>query len=79
MSWIKPIWVQIKAKLLGFLWTFKYYYARHWSAFQIFAFSRNGPHWKDYFWDNITTVAVEDGFDPQMMCHAHSKGVRIVA
>ena len=23
MSWIKPIWVQIKAKLLGFLGTFK--------------------------------------------------------
>eukprot|EP00057_Strongylocentrotus_purpuratus_P029367 XP_011683841.1 PREDICTED: di-N-acetylchitobiase-like [Strongylocentrotus purpuratus] len=45
---------------------------------EIHVFSANGANWRDYFWDNITTVAVQDGFDPQMMCHAHSKGVRIV-
>ncbi|XP_071497174.1 di-N-acetylchitobiase-like [Diadema antillarum] len=36
-------------------------------------------NWKSYEWDNFTTLAIGAGFDPQIMCHAHSKGVRIVA
>eukprot|EP00057_Strongylocentrotus_purpuratus_P005987 XP_011660461.1 PREDICTED: di-N-acetylchitobiase [Strongylocentrotus purpuratus] len=45
---------------------------------EVVAFSGSGADWRHYFWDNITAVIVGDGFDPQMMCHAHSKGVRIV-
>nr|XP_054756936.1 di-N-acetylchitobiase-like [Lytechinus pictus] len=44
---------------------------------EIHVFSVDGPNWKDYFWDNITTVAVQEGFDPELLCHAHSKGVRV--
>ncbi|XP_041465888.1 di-N-acetylchitobiase-like [Lytechinus variegatus] len=45
---------------------------------EVVAFSGSGAYWKHYFWDNITAVIVREGFDPRIMCHAHSKGVRIV-
>ncbi|KAI9905371.1 hypothetical protein PsorP6_013607 [Peronosclerospora sorghi] len=44
---------------------------------EIFAFSvAKDDRWKHYDWDQLTTVAWNE--DKQLLCHAHSKGVKVV-
>ena len=44
---------------------------------EVFGFSvTSGTGWKGYHFDIITTIAWNE--DPQLMCLAHSKGVRVV-
>ena len=51
------------------------------AAREIFAFhsgSRHGTAWRTYDFSQITTLAVFDGITSEMLCFAHSKGVRVV-
>ena len=34
--------------------------------------------WRQLDWSILTTIALVGPFEPEMMCHAHSKGVRLV-
>ncbi|EEY65484.1 Di-N-acetylchitobiase, putative [Phytophthora infestans T30-4] len=44
---------------------------------EVFAFSvATDDRWKHYDWDQLTTVAWNE--DKELLCHAHSKGVRVV-
>ncbi|CAI5735134.1 unnamed protein product [Peronospora destructor] len=44
---------------------------------EVFAFSVNkDDRWKHYDWEQLTTVAWNE--DKQLLCHAHSKGVKVV-
>ncbi|ETO59366.1 hypothetical protein F444_22274 [Phytophthora nicotianae P1976] len=44
---------------------------------EIFAFSvATDDRWKQYDWEQLTTVAWNE--DKELLCHAHSKGVKIV-
>ncbi|KAL4159751.1 hypothetical protein PRNP1_000324 [Phytophthora ramorum] len=44
---------------------------------EIFAFSvATDERWKHYDWDQLTTVAWNE--DKELLCHAHSKGVKVV-
>ncbi|CAI5747397.1 unnamed protein product [Peronospora destructor] len=44
---------------------------------EVFAFSVNKDDlWKHYDWEQLTTVAWNE--DKQLLCHAHSKGVKVV-
>uniref|UniRef100_A0AAV1TEQ7 GH18 domain-containing protein n=1 Tax=Peronospora matthiolae TaxID=2874970 RepID=A0AAV1TEQ7_9STRA len=44
---------------------------------EVFAFSvATDDRWKHYDWDQLTTVAWNE--DKQLLCHAHSKGVKVV-
>ncbi len=48
-------------------------------CFQIFAFSVSNKNWHLYDWTKLTTVATfVHPIDPQLVCYAHSKGVRVV-
>ena len=56
-------------------------YASYWNAFlllYIFAFSGNGEaYWRQYDWTRVTTICKFGEIDPQMVCYAHNKGVRV--
>ncbi|KAG7385944.1 hypothetical protein PHYPSEUDO_000906 [Phytophthora pseudosyringae] len=44
---------------------------------EVFAFSvATDDRWKRYDWDQLTTVAWNE--DKELLCHAHSKGVKVV-
>ncbi|TDH72338.1 uncharacterized protein CCR75_003425 [Bremia lactucae] len=44
---------------------------------EVFAFSITTENkWKNYDWDTVTTVAWNE--DKKLLCHAHSKGVKVV-
>lgn len=44
---------------------------------EIFAFSvAPDDRWKHYDWEHLTTVAWNE--DKQLLCHAHSRGVKVV-
>lgn len=44
---------------------------------EVFAFSvATDDRWKHYDWDQLTTVAWNE--DKELLCHAHSKGVKVV-
>lgn len=45
---------------------------------QVFVFDVGRRNWTFYDWSQITTVAAFGDYDPDLMCHAHSKGSRIV-
>ena len=45
---------------------------------QVFVFMVSNTNWKFYDWNKITTIASFTTFDPDLLCYAHSKGVRIV-
>uniref|UniRef100_A0A6U2XID5 GH18 domain-containing protein n=1 Tax=Paramoeba aestuarina TaxID=180227 RepID=A0A6U2XID5_9EUKA len=45
---------------------------------EMYAFQTNINNWKMYNWDELTTVALFDGLDNDMLCYAHSKEVRVV-
>jgi di-N-acetylchitobiase len=44
----------------------------------VFIFSLKKENWPKYDWDRVTTI-VEAGYhDDALVCHAHSKGARVV-
>ncbi|XP_038077107.1 di-N-acetylchitobiase-like [Patiria miniata] len=45
---------------------------------ELFAFIVEDSNWQKYDWSKITTVGLYTKYDPKLMCHAHSKGARIV-
>lgn len=45
---------------------------------QVFVFDVGGKTWKFYNWTMVTTLAMFGKYDPELMCHAHSKGARVV-
>ncbi|XP_061738995.1 di-N-acetylchitobiase-like [Nerophis ophidion] len=46
--------------------------------FEVFVFDVGGKTWKWYDWSVVTTVATFGKYDGELMCHAHSKGARVV-
>ncbi|XP_055979225.1 di-N-acetylchitobiase [Sorex fumeus] len=50
----------------------------HHPDFEVFVFDVGKKTWKSYDWSQITTVAIFGRYDPELMCYAHSKGVRVV-
>ncbi|XP_010961628.1 di-N-acetylchitobiase [Camelus bactrianus] len=46
--------------------------------FEVFVFDVGHKVWKYYDWSQITTVVLFADYDPELMCHAHSKGARVV-
>ncbi|XP_019735815.1 di-N-acetylchitobiase [Hippocampus comes] len=46
--------------------------------FEVFVFDVGGKTWKSYNWSVVTTVATFGKYDAELMCHAHSKGARVV-
>ena len=45
---------------------------------QVFVFDVGHKTWKYYDWSQITTVVLFSNYDPELMCHAHAKGARVV-
>ncbi|XP_072016119.1 di-N-acetylchitobiase-like [Amphiura filiformis] len=45
---------------------------------EVFAFSVGGPDWKKYDWSRVTTIATFGQYNAELMCYAHSQGVRVV-
>ena len=45
---------------------------------EIFGFVTSQDNWPKYNWSLLTTVALFTGFNDSLLCHAHSKGVRVV-
>ncbi|XP_072015469.1 di-N-acetylchitobiase-like [Amphiura filiformis] len=45
---------------------------------EVFAFSVGGPDWKKYDWSRVTTIAMFGQYNADLMCYAHSQGVRVV-
>lgn len=47
---------------------------------EVFVFSLEADNntWGRYDWDKITTICIVGFYDPQLLCQAHSKGVRVV-
>uniref|UniRef100_A0A3P9LFM2 Di-N-acetylchitobiase n=1 Tax=Oryzias latipes TaxID=8090 RepID=A0A3P9LFM2_ORYLA len=46
--------------------------------FEVFVFDMGGKAWKSYNWSMVTTLAMFGPYDAELMCHAHSKGARVV-
>ncbi|XP_053549283.1 di-N-acetylchitobiase [Bombina bombina] len=46
--------------------------------FEVYVFHSGGKHWKSFDWTQITTIALFAKFNPELLCFAHSKGVRVV-
>lgn len=46
--------------------------------FEVFVFDIGGKTWKSYNWSMVSTVAMFGKYDAELMCHAHSKGARVV-
>ncbi|KAM3620326.1 uncharacterized protein V6R79_021565 [Siganus canaliculatus] len=46
--------------------------------FEVFVFDVGGKTWKLYDWSLVTTIATFGKYDADLMCYAHSKGVRVV-
>ncbi|XP_010897790.2 di-N-acetylchitobiase [Esox lucius] len=46
--------------------------------FEVLVFDVGQKAWKSYDWDKVTTVAAFGKYDSELMCHAHSKGARLV-
>ncbi|KAJ7993355.1 hypothetical protein DPEC_G00271560 [Dallia pectoralis] len=46
--------------------------------FEVLVFDVGQKAWKSYDWDKVTTVAAFGPYDSELMCHAHSKGARLV-
>uniref|UniRef100_A0A3B4ZLK3 Di-N-acetylchitobiase n=1 Tax=Stegastes partitus TaxID=144197 RepID=A0A3B4ZLK3_9TELE len=46
--------------------------------FEVFVFDVGGKTWNSYNWSVVTTVATFGKYDAELMCHAHSKGARVV-
>lgn len=46
--------------------------------YEVFLFDVGGKTWKSYNWSTVTTVAAFGKYDPELMCHAHSVGARVV-
>uniref|UniRef100_A0A8C8MIN3 Di-N-acetylchitobiase n=2 Tax=Oncorhynchus tshawytscha TaxID=74940 RepID=A0A8C8MIN3_ONCTS len=46
--------------------------------FEVFVFDVGKKAWKSYDWGKVTTVAAFGKYDAELMCHAHSKGARLV-
>lgn len=49
-----------------------------WGFLQVFVFDVGGKTWKSYNWSMVTTLAMFGKYDAELMCHAHSKGARVV-
>ncbi|XP_014595559.1 di-N-acetylchitobiase [Equus przewalskii] len=50
----------------------------HRPNFEVFVFDVGEKTWKFYDWSQITTVVLFETYDSELMCHAHSKGARVV-
>nr|XP_020746956.1 di-N-acetylchitobiase [Odocoileus virginianus texanus] len=50
----------------------------HRPDFEVFVFDVGYKTWKYYDWSQITTVVLFSNYDPELMCHAHAKGARVV-
>ncbi|KAJ8277802.1 hypothetical protein GJAV_G00080240 [Gymnothorax javanicus] len=50
----------------------------HENDFEVYVFDVARGAWKYYDWSMVTTVAAFGKYDPELMCHAHSKGARVV-
>ncbi|KAG5275595.1 hypothetical protein AALO_G00122150 [Alosa alosa] len=48
------------------------------TQFEVFVFDVGGKSWKSYDWTKLTTIAAFGQYDAELMCFAHSKGVRLV-
>ncbi|KAK7889449.1 hypothetical protein WMY93_025009 [Mugilogobius chulae] len=48
------------------------------TEYEVFVFDVGGKTWKSYNWSIVTTVAAFGKYDPELMCHAHSVGARLV-
>ncbi|KAL2090116.1 hypothetical protein ACEWY4_014804 [Coilia grayii] len=48
------------------------------TQFEVFVFDVGGKAWKHYDWSRVTTIAAFGPYDAELMCFAHSKGVRLV-
>ncbi|XP_017269019.1 di-N-acetylchitobiase [Kryptolebias marmoratus] len=46
--------------------------------YEVFVFDVGGKEWQSYNWTVVTTVAAFGKYDAELMCHAHSKGARLV-
>ncbi|XP_028667375.1 di-N-acetylchitobiase [Erpetoichthys calabaricus] len=46
--------------------------------FELFVFDVGGKDWQFYDWSKVTTIATFGKYDPELLCFAHSKGVRLV-
>lgn len=44
----------------------------------MFVFDVGGKAWRYYDWTKVTTIAAFGKYDEELMCFAHSKGVRLV-
>ena len=62
-----------RSNMLAFM-----YHRFRFFSFQIFAFSVTNNNWHLYDWTKVTTIAHFHLIDPQLVCYAHSKGVRVV-
>ena len=40
--------------------------------------SRNDTNWRDLDWSVLTTVAFTGPMEPELICHAHARGVRVL-
>ncbi|XP_063056327.1 di-N-acetylchitobiase-like [Engraulis encrasicolus] len=45
---------------------------------EVFVFDVGGKAWNQYDWSKVTTIATFGPYDAELMCYAHSKGVRLV-
>ncbi|XP_067845734.1 di-N-acetylchitobiase-like [Heptranchias perlo] len=46
--------------------------------FEVFVFDVGGTDWKYYDWSKVTTIAKVGSNNPELLCHAHAKKVRVV-
>lgn len=46
--------------------------------FEVFVFDVGGEAWRNYDWNKVTTIAAFGEYNAELMCFAHSKGVRLV-
>lgn len=44
----------------------------------MFVFDVGGEAWRYYDWTKVTTIAAFGQYEAELMCFAHSKGVRLV-
>ena len=41
-------------------------------------FQTNSTNWRTYDWRYVTSIALFGGYDPEMLCAAHERGVRVL-
>ncbi|XP_069798491.1 di-N-acetylchitobiase-like [Narcine bancroftii] len=46
--------------------------------FQLVVYDTGGDDWKHYVWSKVTTIMSAGKSNPELLCHSHSKGVRVL-